>query len=114
MTAISTSPNLNSFVQTKFELSSSSVFNNENFNNENGNASKTSNSSCFDLTGKKLNQFDLSSPKVCGGSWNGNGNTEKTPILSSYDLTGKKTNFVNTPAGRRLHKRLNDLMTTLR
>ena len=111
MTAISTSPNLNSFVQTKFELSSSSVFNNENFNNENANATKTSNSSCFDLTGKK---FDLSSPKVCGGSWNGNGNAEKTPILSSYDLTGKKTNFVNTPAGRRLHKRLNDLMTTLR
>jgi hypothetical protein len=111
VTAISTSPNLNSFVQTKFELSSSSVFNNENGN---GNASKTSNSSCFDLTGKKLNQFDLSSPNVRGGSWNGNGNAEKTPILSSYDLTGKKTNFVNTPAGRRLHKRLNDLMTTLR
>ena len=111
MTAISTSPNLNSFAQTKFELSSSSVFNNENGN---GNASKTSNSSCFDLTGKKLNQFDLSSPKVCGGSWNGNGNADKTPILSSYDLAGKKTNFVNTPAGRRLHKRLNDLMTTLR
>ena len=109
MTAISTSPNLNSFVQTKFELSSSSVF-----NNGNGNASKLSNSSCFDLTEKKLNQFDLSSPNVYGGSWNGNGNAEKTPIMSNYDLTGKKTNFVNTPAGRRLHKRLNDLMTTLR
>merc|ERR1719203_2353001 len=109
VTAVSTSPNLNSFVQTKFELSSTSVFNNENFSN--GNASKTYNSSCFDLTGKK---FDLSSPKICGGSWNGNGNADKTPILTSYDLTGKKSNFVNTPAGRRLHKRLNDLMTTLR
>jgi len=60
-----------------------------------------------------VTKFDLSSPSI--GYVTGAGNTTpEIPISSKFDLTGKKINFANTPAGKRLHKRLSDLMTTLR
>ena len=60
-----------------------------------------------------VTKFELSSPNIGGG-----GVSVEIPNSSYLDLTEKRSsivpNFANTPAGKRLHKRLNDLMTTLR
>ena len=65
-----------------------------------------------------MTKFELSSPNIIGG---GGGVSVEIPNSSYLDLTEKRSasasvvaNFANTPAGKRLHKRLNDLMTTLR
>ena len=63
-----------------------------------------------------VTKFELSSPNIIGG---GGGVSVEIPNSSYLDLTEKRSasvvaNFANTPAGKRLHKRLNDLMTTLR